>query len=61
MTLYLLGNMLQLSSRAPYLMAFISPLFKKITTMEVMKKGVKIGDKTVYDMEKLYGQLLVLS
>ena len=29
--------------------------------MESMKKGLTVGDSTVYDMEKIYGRLLVLS
>lgn len=40
---------------------FYKPIQSKVTTMESMKKGIKLGDKTIYDMEKLYGRLLVLS
>ena len=29
--------------------------------METMTSGVNIGGKTVYDLDKLYGRLLVLS
>jgi len=40
---------------------FHKPLKKKVITLETIKKGVKIGDKTVYDMENLYGRMLVVS
>ena len=40
---------------------FYNSLHSDVTTMESMKKGVKVGDKTVYDMERLYGRLLVIS
>ncbi len=33
---------------------FYDPLHSQIVTMEIMKKGIKIGDKIQYDMEKLY-------
>lgn len=42
--------------------AFYDPLHKKVTTMECMKKSIRISDtSTVYDMEKLFGRLLILS
>ena len=34
---------------------------KRVTTMDTAKKGVKVGDGTVFDMEKLYGRMLVVS
>ena len=40
---------------------FYKPLKKKVITLETIKKGVEIGDKTVYDMENLYGCMLVVS
>ncbi len=40
---------------------FYNPIHSKVVTMEAMKKGVRVGAGTVYDMEKLYGRLLVLS
>ena len=40
---------------------FHKPIRAQVHTMEVMKKGVMIGDKTAYNMEKLYGRLLVIS
>ncbi len=40
---------------------FYNVIHSKVVTMEAMKRGVKVGDTTVYDMEKLYGRLLVLS
>ena len=40
---------------------FYQPIQSKVVTMEIMKRGAKIGDKVIYDMEKLYGRLLVMS
>ncbi len=40
---------------------FYSTIHSKVVTMETMKKVVKIGGETVYDMDKLYGRLLVIS
>lgn len=40
---------------------FYKPLKSNVVTLETTKKGVKIGNTTVYDMEKLYGRLLVVS
>ena len=37
------------------------PLKKKIITMDVAKKGLKIEDAFEYNMERLYARLLVLS
>ena len=36
-------------------------LKKKVTTMEVAEKGLKIKDFFEYDMEPLYARLLILS
>jgi len=40
---------------------FYQPLKKEVVTMEVMKKCVKVGRDKVYDMEKLYARLLIVS
>ena len=40
---------------------FYNSIRKRVTTMETAKKGVKVGDGTVFDMEKLYGRMLVVS
>ena len=41
---------------------FYSPLHKEVMTMECMKKSVCFNDSSmVYDVEKLFGRLLVLS
>ena len=41
---------------------FYSPLHKEVVAMECMKKSVGFNDSSmVYDMEKLFGRLLVLS
>ena len=40
---------------------FYSTIHSKVVTMETLKKGVKIGDQSIYDMEKLFGRLLVIS
>ena len=40
---------------------FYVPLKKTVITMEVMKKKMKVGDSSVYDMEKLYARLLIMS
>ena len=34
---------------------------KRVTMMETAKKGVTVGDGTVFDMEMLYGRMLVVS
>ena len=41
--------------------AFHSPIKKKVVTMVTMKKRVKVGDVGIYNMEQLYGRLLVIS
>lgn len=40
---------------------FYRPIHRQVITLESMKKGAKIGENIIYDMEKLYGRLLVLS
>ena len=40
---------------------FYKPLKKEVITMELLKKSVKVGKTNMYDMEKLYGRLLVIS
>ena len=40
---------------------FHNPDCTQVYTVEIMKKGVKFGDETIYNMEKLYGYLLVIS
>ena len=40
---------------------FYTPIKKEVVTMENMKKRVKIGDTSVYDVEKLYARLLVIA
>ncbi len=40
---------------------FYNAIHSKVVTMETMKKGVKLADRTIYDMEKLYARLLVIS
>ncbi len=40
---------------------FYGPLHMQVFMMETMKKGVKVCDSLVYDMDKLYGRLLVIS
>ncbi len=40
---------------------FHDSLKKNVTTMTSLKKRAKIGDVSVYDMEKLYARLLVIS
>ncbi|MES9881937.1 MAG: hypothetical protein ABW185_13750 [Sedimenticola sp.] len=40
---------------------FYNTIHSNVVTMEAMKKGVRVGTGTVYDMEKLYVRLLVLS
>jgi hypothetical protein len=41
--------------------AFHKPVRARVHTMEIMQKGVKVGDQTIYNIEKLYGRLLVIS
>ena len=40
---------------------FHKPVHMQVHTMEIMKKGLKVGDQTIYKLEKLYGRLLVIS
>ena len=40
---------------------FYAPIKKQVISMEVVKKKVKIGNVDIYDMEKLYARLLVIS
>lgn len=40
---------------------FYKPLKTKLVTMKTIKKGIKVGDSTIFNMEKLYGRLLVIS
>jgi hypothetical protein len=39
---------------------FHNPITGKVQTMEAMKKGVKVGEKTIYDMEALFSRLLIV-
>ena len=36
---------------------FHNPITKKVKTLEALKKGVKIGSKTAYDIEALFSHL----
>ena len=40
--------------------SFHKPIHSKVVTMEVIRKGVKIGDQMVYDLKKLFARLLVI-
>ncbi len=40
---------------------FYDPLKKTVIAMEAIKKKMKVGDSSVYDMEKLYARLLIVS
>ena len=40
---------------------FHSPLKKAVITMKATKKSVKVGNKNMYDVEKFYACLLVIS
>ena len=40
---------------------FHNTIHSEVVTMQIMKRGVKVGGKTVYDLEKLYGRLLILT
>ena len=37
------------------------PIKSKLTTLESSKKAVKIGNKSIFDMEKFYGRMLVIN
>ena len=41
--------------------SFHRPIKKEVVTMERLKKKVQVGDTSIYDMEKLYARLLVIS
>ncbi len=56
-----LGRRQQLSSLDSLPECFYKQMHHGVMTMETMKKGVRVGEKVVvYDMEKLYGCLLVV-
>ena len=40
---------------------FHNPIKKKVVTMEAMKKRVKVGNASNFNVEQLYGCLLVIS
>ena len=40
---------------------FYSPIKKYVITMEILKNCVQVKDKVIYDIEKMYGRLIVLS
>ncbi len=40
---------------------FHQTVHAQVNTMEIMKRGVKVGDKTIYNIETLYGRLFVIS
>jgi hypothetical protein len=56
-----IGNSMAAEFKGTLPTGFYKAIHSKVVTMETMKKGIKIGDKTIYDMEKLYGRLLVIS
>ena len=39
---------------------FYDSIRKRVTMMETAKKGVTVGDGTVFDMDKLYGRMFVI-
>ena len=39
---------------------FHSSITGKVKTMETMKRGIKVGEKMVYDMESLFSRLLMV-
>src|SRR6218665_1327694 len=56
-----IGHTLAAQFKSELPQGFHTPLKKQVITMEVMKKRVKVGETNIYDMEKLYGRLLVIS
>ncbi len=40
---------------------FYKSLRSRVITMETAQKGLKVGDKTVFDIEKLYGRMMVIA
>ena len=40
---------------------FYDPLKRTVTTMQVIKTGIAVDSKTVYDLETLYSRLRILS
>ncbi len=40
---------------------FYNVIHRGVVTMETMKKGVKVGDKTLYDMEKLFSRFIMIA
>ena len=41
--------------------AFHRPVRAQVHTMETIQKGIQAGNQTIYNIEKLYGRLLVIS
>jgi hypothetical protein len=39
---------------------FHNPITGRVKTMEIMKRGIKVGEKTIYDMEALFSRLLIV-
>ena len=56
-----IGNAIAYSFMAEIHLGFYTPIKKKVVTLEILKKRVKIGDTIIYDMDKSYARLLVIS
>ena len=40
---------------------FHTPVKRKIQTMEKLKRGIKVGSSTIYDLQTVYARLLIIS
>ena len=56
-----LGEMMMVTFAAGLPEGIYNPIRSKLVTLESCKKAVKIGNKSIFDMEKLYGRMLVIN
>ena len=56
-----IGEQMLQKFRADLPDTFHRPIKKEVVTMEWLKKEVQVGTTNIYDMEKLYAGLLVIS
>ena len=55
-----MGESMLLDFRSPLPGGFHAPLKREVKTMESIKYGVAIGDKTLYDMASLFCRLITV-
>ena len=55
-----IGNKMEADFKDALPSDFYKPIRSKAVTLQSVKKGVNVGDKTVFDVEKLYACMLAL-